>query len=467
MNGQPRPKQGFEQGTMLDMTAGDLVFSDIPGTQENEGLVYEYRQPTVLQLREMLDHDGRARSLEQCLVAPIAGADWRLEGVDKEIAQWVDSVLRQATIDGGMATPMSDVLSQKAEAFVMRVAFHEKVWKTTQDDKVVYDKIAWRPPNTCTLLRDRDNGDLTGFTQWKFGQQNQVVIHLPYADVYVHGARRDPVRGVSDLTVTYHNYRIKEKIKYLWYTYCEVLSLPRQIVLGTTEDEVKKAVQAIAGLKNAGVAGIPASWVKEIQTIETSGTGATDFQDAIAYLDSDSALSLLAGFSELPARAMGTGSTHGPLGSYALAEASQNFFVDMLASYAEEMNAQITNSLIADLVRWNYGFNVAIPQFQLDLEEEAIQNAYSLLTALLTAPVPTNVPAEFVKELTLLVAKNMGMDVNAINAAIDQQVQVNAQNAKTAAEAGQAPLAAAADVGQTVARQAQSTLAPSSSGRPQ
>lgn len=458
MNGTPRPKVGMEQGTIFDYNAGDLIFAEIPGVPDNGGLVYEWRTPTIAQMREMLDRDGRARSLEQCLVMPITGASYQIDGQDQEIADWVDNALRASTLDGGMSTPMNDVIAQKAEALIFRTSFHEKVWKLTDDNKVTYDKLAWRPPDTCELIRDKTQGDLMGFAQWVLGKTQQVPILLPYADIFIHGARRDPNRGISDLTVTYHNYRIKEKLKYLWYTYCEVLSLPRQVILSDDEPNGKKAANAIAGLKNAGVAGIPASWVKSIETISVAGNGTADFLDAIGYLDSDSALSLLAGFSELPSRAMGTGSSHGPLGSYALAESAQSFFVDMLESYAVEMNTQITNSVVADLVRYNFGTKAKIPTFTLDLEEEQLSKSYDLMGRLLTSPTPTNVPAAFVKELVLSVAKQLGMDVNAISKAIDAQAAVNTSGATTPQMAENSLLHAATDVGAVVAGNGQAIL---------
>jgi hypothetical protein len=457
-HGKTRPVLGQEKGTIFDNLGGDLIFNSIPGEGNNEGLVYDWRTPTILQLKEMLERDGRARSLEQCLVMPIAGSEWALEGADKEIMDWVDDVLRRATIAGGMETSMSDVIAQKAEAFIFRVSYHEKVWKADDNGKWVYQKIAWRPPDTCTLRRERRVGNLCGFAQWVLGEPKQKLIDLPYADVYIHGARRDPNRGICDLTVTYNNFRIKEKLKYLWYTFCEVLSLPRQIVLATGETEGGKAAKAIAGLRNAGVAGIPAQWVKEIKTLETGGGGSADFQDAIGYLDSDSALSLLAGFSELPGRAMGSGSSHGPLGSYALAESSQNFFVSLEQSFANEINDQITNSLIADLVLWNFGVKVQIPHFKLDLNQQAVQTALDFVGRLLSAPVPTNVPGEFVKELVLIIAKEMGMDVDAIGKAIDKAQKVLEKAANTPQEQQKAPLQAAAGVGGQVAQQAQAEL---------
>jgi Protein of unknown function (DUF935) len=446
-NGRPRPIVGQEKGTIFDNVAGDLIFSTVPGESTNEGLVYEWRTPTILQLKEMLDHDGRARSLEQALIMPIAGADWTLENGDDDIMAWVEDILKRATISGGMETPMSDVIAQKAEAFIFRASFHEKVWKVSDDNKVVYQKIAWRPPETCTLRRDRKSGDLRGFAQWVLGEPTQVLVDLPYADVYIHGARRDPNRGICDLTVTYNNYRIKEKLKYLWYTYCEVLSLPRQVILATGETEGRKAANAIAALKNAGVAGIPAQWIKEIKEISVAGKGSSDFQDAIGYLDSDSALSLLAGFSELPGRAMGSGSSHGPLGSYALAESSQNFFVSLLQSYANELDAQITNSIISDLVRYNEGVNVEIPQFRLDMNQKVVQASYAMLQELLIAPPPENVPAEFVQEIVMVVAKELGMDTNVILTAMKKQQAAYEAAAVTAQAAANAGLKSAAGVG--------------------
>jgi hypothetical protein len=443
-----------ERGTAFDYVAGDLVFAFQPNLPENVGLVYDYREPTVVQLQEMLDNDGKAKSLEQVLSMPIIGAGWHVvpgEGNDDhETAQWVEELLRKDTPSGGMKTPMETVIAQMTSAFTFRRSYHEKVFKQDENNQVVYDKVAFRPADTCTMLRHTKTGDLMGFNQWVWGQPLQVPITVPYALVYVHGQHRNPIKGLSDLQVCYHNYRTKEKLKFLWYTYCETMSLPRTIVLANGDSAAKKAAQTIAALKNAGVAGIPKEWVTEIIPLQPNSGGAREFQEAIAYLDSQSALSLLAGFTDLTGRAMGTGTGmgSGTRGSYGLSQSQIAFFMTMLKAYATELATTVTQGLIQDLVRWNKGKTVQIPQFAVGpLEEQDVTQAFGMLQTIAQSPV-MNVPIEFVEQLTLLVADELGINTDVIEEAF-QNFQPMQQ---------QQQLGAAADVGAQVATQAQQEM---------
>jgi hypothetical protein len=385
------------------------------------GLVYDYREPTVGQLQEMLDNDGKARSLEQVLSMPIIGAGWRVtpgEGNnDHKTAQWVEDILRKDTPNGGMQGSIEYTLAQMTSAFVMRRTYHEKVFKQDDKGQVVYDKIAYRPTDTCTMLRDKRTGDLMGFNQWVFGKPIQVSIVLPYALVYVHGQHRNPVKGISDLQVCYRNYRTKEKLKFLWYTYCEVMSLPRTVVLANSDSAAKKAAQAIAALKNAGVAGIPKEWVSEIMPLPYNTNSARSFQEAIGYLDMESALSLLAGFTDLPSRAMGTVSTGGgggSRGSYGLSESQIAFFMTMMRAYAGELGDTVSDQVVKDLVRWNKGRDTQIPRFEVGpMQAQDVQQSWAMLQALASAP-NIQVPIEFIKELTLDIADQMGMNTDQI-----------------------------------------------------
>jgi len=458
-----KPTMEQELGSVFDYTAGDLVFSYDPSLPEGTGLVYDYREPTVGQLQEMLDHDGKAKSLEQVLAMPLIGAGWHIvpgEGNDDHTtAQWVEALLRKDTASGGMKTPMETIIAQMTSAFVFRRSYHEKVFKQDENNQVVYDKVAWRPADTCTMLRNQNNGDLQGFTQWVLGKPIQVNIVLPYALVYIHGQHRNPVKGISDLQVVYHNYRTKEKLKFLWYTYCETMSLPRTIVLATSDSAAKKAAQAIAALKNAGVAGIPKEWVQEIVPLMPGTAGSREFQEAIAYLDSDSALSLLAGFTDLSSRAMGTGvgMGSGTRGSYGLSQSQIAFFMTLLKAYATELATCVTESMITDLVRWNKGTTVQIPQFALGpLEESDVTQAFALLQTI-TQSQSMNVPTEFIEQLTLLIADELGINTDIIEQAF--------QNFKPMLPYQQ--MGAAADVGAQVATQAQQAMGNIPTGQPQ
>lgn len=456
------PTLDDEQGSILDYVQGDLVFQSLPGAPPGTGAIYDWREPNVSQIREMLERDGKAQSLEQVITMPLIGAGWHVEpgegNPDHETAQWVETILRRDTADGGMETPMEDVIAQMTAAFSNRRSYHEKVWKQDDDNQVVYQKIAYRPPDTCTLLRDPNNGELQGFSQWVFDKSDQVVILVPYAHVYVHGQRKDPVKGISELQVTYHNYRIKEKLKFLWYTYLEVMSLPRTVVLANSDDAAKKAAKAIAALKNAGVVGLPKDWVSSIQPLPMSNAGSTEFQQAIAYLDSDSALSLLAGFTDLPGRAMGTGvgMQSGTRGSYGMSSSQQEFFMNLEGAFSTELATCVTNNIVSDLVRYNLGTKVQVPQFSLGpLQEKDVSQAFTLLQQLAIAP-QMRVPTEFIKELTLIVADQLGMNTDTLNASFKDM----ADNPPPE------QLANAANVGAQVANTAQQQLGGGTSSGP-
>src|SRR6266542_2131309 len=297
------PTMEQEVGTVFDYAAGDLLFGDMHGLDPDFGEVVDLKEPDAGQIQEMLDNDGKARSLEFALVQPILKTGWHLDSEDNnKTAQWVEEKLRRASHDGGMKTPIDEVIAQKTSGFAFRRAFAEKVF-TRDGMEVAYSDIAWRPQSTCTIIREKRSGDLQGFDQWILDEPDKVQIYKPYASVYIHGLGREPIKGYSYLQVTYRNYRAKEKIKFLWFTYLECLSLPRTILLANSDTGAKQAAKAVAALKNAGVVGIPKDWLDDIKTIDVGGGGAAEFQNALHYLDADSAESLLAGWTGLASAA--------------------------------------------------------------------------------------------------------------------------------------------------------------------
>jgi hypothetical protein len=166
--------------------------------------------------------------------------------------------------------------------------------------------------------------------------------------------------------------------------------------------------------------------VSEIHQLSVGSGVAGDYQRAIAYLDSDSALSLLAGFTDLPARATG-GFGGTPTGSYALSASQEEFFLDMLSAYATELSTCITDSIIADLVRYNFGTRVGIPRFVIDpLQQKDTQDAFQLLQAFAVAP-NLNIPQDFMNQLVLQIADTMGMNTADVEQSIQQLMQQQQQ----------------------------------------
>lgn len=200
------PDIDAETGTVWDP---ERVF----GSYE-DGQVFEYDEWTARDMTRMLERDGQARKIEQVLTLPLMRAPWKIKGKKgdtgqaERVTEWLTT---EANADG-MSTPFPMVLGQALSAIVYRKAFFEKVF-TVRGDAIVYDKIAWRPPQTCELARDERTGAFRGFRQYPpgiganpvrpIGDDQWLRIPQERAFVYIHGQWRHPLYGTSDMEIPY------------------------------------------------------------------------------------------------------------------------------------------------------------------------------------------------------------------------------------------------------------------------
>jgi len=450
-----------ERGTPYDEYSNDVVFS-----LENKNIVelFDYGRPTPHEFNKMLDQDGVAQSLRKVLQQPILGAEWDIEPTgEKEIDDEVRHQLFDPGVDGGMETSLQTVISQMTDAFINRRAYFEKVWE--QDGaRVQLKKLAWRPPGSCILLRDAQNGDMRGFKQVAYPvsfddrrktKDGYIPIPQQYSFVYVHGIERDPVRGTSDFEVPYWCWTTKQKVLYLWFTYLESQSLQRTILRGKDGEQVKQAAQAVAALRNSGVVGIPEEWVSNIDMMNPGGGSASaQFNDAIKYLDGQASRSMLAGFLDL------TGHASSGAGSYALSVSQSDLFLQLLKGYADELADAMTNDVLVDIVRYNFGRHAPVPRFKFgELTAKPIKDEIQMLSQLAAAS-NLNVPLDFVLQLVMNVGHSFGMDLSQLQEAIDQKMEEAATAQRTGELQNIAQLAAVASTGAQAVMQAQQQTAP-------
>jgi len=416
-----------------------------------EGIQEEVANVTPADFDTMLDSDGKARSLEQCLSLPIQSAAWSIvspevEGADPAIAEEIHHMLTQPANMEGLRTPMSLVIAQMTSAFVYRKAYFEKVF-TTIGDRTGYGKLAFRPANSCKLHRDPKTHAFAGFEQEVFGATEPVVIEPKYAMVYVHGQHRKPLQGMSEFEIAYRCYSLKKKIKWLWFSFLEGAALPRTVVYGKDETSIGKAARAIASLRSAGVVGIPGNWVDKLDTIDTKGGGSAEYQAAVRYLDSEAAGSVLAGFTDLPQQ--------GGEGSYALSKDQTDFFLQSCVARSKALANCLTDFAVADLVKWNWGPGTPVPRFHIGpLNPDDITAQLDLLKQLALTP-DTVLPYEFIVELTMQVAKNLGMNIDKLQVAIARKAEELAANASAETVEMETNVGAAVD---TVTAAAQQTV---------
>jgi hypothetical protein len=125
--------------------------------------------------------------------------------------------------------------------------------------------------------------------------------------------------------------------------------------------------------------------------------------DAIHFLDSEMSNSIMAGFTDLTAHASAG------KGSYALAESAMKTFLRARRMVAKDMARWITNGVVADLVRYNYGSKVPCPNFTFGPLSE--QNELAVLDVFKSvASTGANVDPEFYDELQSRVASLLELD---------------------------------------------------------
>lgn len=185
-----------------------------------EGDVFDlgYGEYAARDLKTMMSRDGMCSAIEAVLTLPIRQADFSIEPGkgDHGEADFARSVLMTPDTEGGMRTPVTELLGQVTSAQIYRRAFFEKTFKVRPDDgKIIYDKIAYRPPSTCQARYNDRTGEQNGFRQqvWLFGGNLMLTQHqkVPgYVDIpkvrsyiYTHGKHREPLTGISEMEVAY------------------------------------------------------------------------------------------------------------------------------------------------------------------------------------------------------------------------------------------------------------------------
>ena len=321
----------------------------------------------------MLSRDGVAKALEQVLTLPIRSAAWsfqaapgdtgELEMILAHFASPSESVAAGTegsnTGPAGACSPgFRSIIGQMSMASIYKKAFFEKRYVLGDDNIVRLVDLAWRPASTCEVKRDEHTAKFDGFRQrawWFFSDPSSAKKRFAkewgkdftgYLDipkqrsyVYIHGQHRSPLIGTSDMDVAYWAYKQKQKLLFLWWQFLENQSLPKIAAYGSDQPQADDNADAIASMRSSAVGGFvrPPSGQKLFDVIESSGSGAAQFNNALNFLDNFQTLSILAGFLNLPSAAMlGRG-------SYALSESQTDFFNKSRQGVIYEMQESFTH----------------------------------------------------------------------------------------------------------------------------
>lgn len=399
----------------------------------DKGKVFEVPEAGLREYHEMLDTDGKAANIEQMLTYPIVSAPWEITaalnpdgtvntgGKADEIRQFVLDAFTDLPHQGGPRTTVEDLISQMTMAFTDKKSIFEKVFKEKKG-KVVFDKWAWRPLETCEVTYDAKNADLRGYYQTPvkfeptphlYPQGQRIWVPMQRAFIYIHGTWRDPLHGISSMRVPYWCYITKRKLRWLWYQFLDQNYLPKTIVRNPDDTQAVRDAKKVAQLRSKGVVGLRQD--TEVTTLESGGHGSQGYLEAIHFLDQEMSNSIMAGFTELTSQA-----AEGK-GSYALAESQSKLFLRARRMVARDMARQITNGLVADLVRYNYGSEAPCPNFQFGPLSE--QNELAVLDMFKAiASTGANVDPEFYDQLVSRVATLLELDEGKVRKSISEGV---------------------------------------------
>lgn len=387
--------------------------------------VYEWPDLDLRAMREMLSHDGNPRKLEQVLTLPIRGANWELRGSGPAMGLVRDDLEHR----------LGEVIAACTSAIANRKAFFELTWRL-DGGRVVHDEIGPRPAVSCeAAFRDADGRpdgfrqQLAPITQHAMRTSDMGWVRVPpqRAFIYVHGTHREPLRGTSDLDVCLYCWDNIRKLQFLWCQFLEQQSLPKVLVYGDDPTQARGNAQAVADANASAT--IPMErrgdpMQKTFEVLESSGKGASQFKEALAYWEAKQTQSVLAGFMDL-AEAAASG-----LGSYALSADQSEFFLASRQAIADEIAQQITDKLIRPLAVYNYGADVEVPLIRIGpIGNRQTDRALALLGDIISAST-VNAPPEFTGFLLTHTATFLGLDAGEVADAVQrwsEQQQAQAQ----------------------------------------
>lgn len=445
-----------ELGTVLSYT--DSMFTDYLDPSMGSVAWWEARDYAT-----MLRTESQARKVEMVLSLPILGAPTKIvpgKG-DRGEAEWVTEVLTRPANGGGMSTPLRMVVAQMTSAITYRVASFEKVWKDDPDAPArpgrgagvpfVYDKLAFRPAVNTHVQRDKKTGAYRGLKQDPpYAGGRPVTIPADRAFTHVHGMHRSPVLGSSDMEIPLVCWKAKQKLRFLWFLFLELHAQPRIAAQDTREqpgshDATKDAARKISQLRGGGAIAMPPGVTANV--LETGGHAADLYQQALKYLDGEMTGQVLAQFSDLAgAAASGTG-------SFALSKDQSDFFMQSRRWAANEFEDTMSNYVLADLVRHNFGPKAAYPTFKIG---PLVNTDLAQLMPMVTALGPS-LPADFVAFVveSTATALNMPQDRVAAMVKATTEAQEKAATSERQARLAQTtgPISAAEQIVRKVAQE--------------
>lgn len=403
----PRPEIDKEAGT-----SGDGL-GDFFAAKGKKG-----KKASIKNLRYMKDNDGTAAALYKLLRMPILANSWRIDTASDAPDAAKDAADRQALLvrnnfslpphKGGMTTPFRLVLSRTTKAVLEGYALAEKVLTVNSSNEIVYRKIAFRDPETITIIKD-EKGGFAGYKQryYSKSQKKMVEVEIPveYCFLYTFNKDEDEIYGQSAFQAAYYHWDRKRRFYYLYEQAVEKGAMPPKMLEvlegnNDTDDQKKSNLKSMTRFGIDSAVLIPTGYK---MTPYEAGKGRLDPMPGIDHHDASSARSVLASFVLLGTQNDSSG------GSFALSKSQSDLFLMALRGTMNEIEEHINSYLIPQLI--NYNFDTAYyPEFKFnDMSDDTTNFIESIFTEIVKKK---DLQPSFVNGLVKQVAERLDIELD-------------------------------------------------------
>lgn len=413
---------GVELGVEYNLPFS-VPFSDGTSQKEREARALreimqsrgEENGPTIAQLVAMRRLDGQARALYRLLVLPIRAALAKstfvpAEGGEEE-AEFIDQVFRLPPSQGGMSVTLHRFMSQLLLGlFDGFSAFEQVYWRPAfgpLKGKYTLQKLAYRQSETITFVENEDGG-FEGFRQRAYLHGKTVDIHIPKERAFYYAAQEEERKyyGVSYFQSAFYHYDKKIKMYYIAHLAAQRAAVGTRVgtfPVNATREQRQTLAQNLANLAVAQWMMVPEG--TKVEMLKESGT--FPFLDYINHHNNQMSKSILANFFD---KDTGGGSGDAKLVSFG--QPGDDMFVLMLRAIMDDIANSINHYVIPRLIDWNFeGGNY--PTFQwaalTDDQKALISGTFEKLA---TAGEGVNVSQEFLREIEMKMAAEMGLEID-------------------------------------------------------
>ncbi|TET21689.1 MAG: DUF935 family protein [Candidatus Stahlbacteria bacterium] len=282
--------------------------------------------------------------------AGVAGRSWEVVAADdsrkaQKIAEFARKTL--AAIPN-----FEHALAHLLKAIPYGHSVAEIMWRIDAD-AVRVDALRTRRPERFLLeknaelkLMDSQTGQTKDLPDRKFiCHRNEPQDDVPYAN---------PL-----LLSLYWPWYFKKHAQAFWMVLAEKFGIPS--VIGRypahfTDADVRNLVTALVNLQQDSVAAVPADTKVELESIQVGEKGSF-FRELLDFMNAEISKTVLGGTLTQEV---------GRVGSYAAAKTHQEVRQEIIAADARLLHTTMNSTLIRWLTDFNYGPNVAAPQFVVD-----------------------------------------------------------------------------------------------------